>query len=38
MNGVKFTILNDCELLWWEKIGKVMNRVKMAILSDSESL
>ena len=26
------------EQLWWEKIGKVANRVKLAILSQSELL
>ena len=34
----KFWDFAKNELLWWEKIGKVVNQVKLAILSQSELL
>ena len=31
-----FEIFEKNELLWWEKIGKVVIQVKLALLSQSE--
>ena len=32
----KIGVPSDSELLWWEKIGKVVNQAKLAIPGDSE--
>ena len=36
--GQKLAILSHSEVLWWGKIGKVVNQAKLAILSHSEPL
>ena len=36
MNHAKLVIPSHSEQLWWEKIGKVANRVKSPITSHSE--
>ena len=38
MNWAKLSISSHSELLWWEKIEKVVNQAKLAVLSRSESL
>ena len=35
---MKQAILSDSEPLWWEKIGKVVNQLKLPVLNDSEPL